>query len=492
MAAKNVDIRINTTADTQGAKQATTAMQGLNVATKQVNQTVNTTTANTGKMGQIAQGAGYQIQDFAVQVGGGTNALVAFSQQAPQFLGMFGPQGAIAGALVAVGAIAAKVFFQMGDDAQSGSEKAATLAETIDKISEAAGKLQSEETDYGRDAITQAIGLAQLLAEGFKAASEQERQFSQQAVEGVNRLRLAEIELRKARGEITEQQAASQQEQARLDAITASADQQKKAEQEKITAAQQSVKLAQEELAARGHALQTNQDDLDLLILKTEELKNQKKQLEQTTLQTTSVNYAGPGGANAQIKSPEAKAAEQTLASTPFDAQIAALEARVESLAKSTSGELYQDLLAAAEGLAQAEVSAQQIAAQVTGQVEQIDLKAQEQIIIENTAQLESQAKANADLLKSTFENIQPLNQAQQEGLALIDKATADGKLLATEAQDVQRGIALVMGSASAQQKINIENVNKLLQLMNTFGAALMNQQKQIDRLQQKYQGIIK
>ena len=91
-----------------------------------------------------------------------------------------------------------------------------------------------------------------------------------------------------------------------------------------------------------------------------------------------------------------------------------------------------------------------------------------------------------------TFENVQPLNQAQQEGLALIDKATADGKLLASEAVDVQRGISLVISSASAQQKINIDNVNKLLQLMNSFGATLLNQQKQIDGLQQKYQGIIK
>jgi hypothetical protein len=489
MAAKNVDIRINTTADTQGAKQATTAMQGLNTATKQVNQTVNTTTANTGRMGQIAQGAGYQIQDFAVQVGGGTNALVAFSQQAPQFLGMFGPQGAIAGALVAVGAIAAKVFMQMGDDAQSGAEKADKMAKAIEKIGENAGKIKSEEIDLGRTAIDEAIKLTAQLAEGFQKASEQERQFSQQAVEGINRLRLAEIELRKIKGEITPEQAGLQQDEAKQQAILNIAEQQKKAEQEKANEARKIARSAQEEVDARAHALLVNQQDLDATIEKLAATKQQLIDLKNLTAQT---EYISTQYGNFPVPTQAAKQAEQTLASTPFDTEIAALEARVESLAKATSGTLYQDLVRSAEALTQAQIAAQQIAAQVTGQVEQIDLKAQEQIIIENTAQMESQSKANADLLRSTFENVQPLNQAQQEGLMLIDRALIDGKLLATEAQDVQKGISLVIANASTNQKINIESTNKLLQLMNSFGATLMNQQKQIDGLQQKYQGIIK
>lgn len=50
-----------------------------------------------------AQQAGYQVQDFAVQVQGGTSAMVAFGQQGSQLLGIFGPGGAIAGAMLAVG-----------------------------------------------------------------------------------------------------------------------------------------------------------------------------------------------------------------------------------------------------------------------------------------------------------------------------------------------------------------------------------------------------
>lgn len=44
------------------------------------------------------QQAGYQIQDFIVQVQGGQSALVAFSQQGSQLAGAFGRGGAVVGA----------------------------------------------------------------------------------------------------------------------------------------------------------------------------------------------------------------------------------------------------------------------------------------------------------------------------------------------------------------------------------------------------------
>lgn len=54
--------------------------------------------------GAISQ-VGYQVQDFAVQVGGGTNALIAFGQQGSQLAGIFGPTGAVVGAFIAIGSV---------------------------------------------------------------------------------------------------------------------------------------------------------------------------------------------------------------------------------------------------------------------------------------------------------------------------------------------------------------------------------------------------
>jgi hypothetical protein len=61
---------------------------------------------NAGRFGQAAGAAGYQIQDFAVQVQMGQNAITAFGAQASQFLGIFGTGGAIAGAVLTVGLLA--------------------------------------------------------------------------------------------------------------------------------------------------------------------------------------------------------------------------------------------------------------------------------------------------------------------------------------------------------------------------------------------------
>lgn len=57
--------------------------------------------------GQTIGQAGFQLQDFFVQVQGGTSALTALSQQGSQFLGVFGTGGAIAGAVLAIGALVA-------------------------------------------------------------------------------------------------------------------------------------------------------------------------------------------------------------------------------------------------------------------------------------------------------------------------------------------------------------------------------------------------
>ena len=72
-----------------------------------INQFGQIASVNTRKMKRFGavgmQQVGYQVQDFAVQVQGGTDKLVALGQQGSQLLGVFGPAGAIAGAILAVG-----------------------------------------------------------------------------------------------------------------------------------------------------------------------------------------------------------------------------------------------------------------------------------------------------------------------------------------------------------------------------------------------------
>jgi len=82
-------------------------------------------------MGGAVQQAGYHIGDFAVQVGAGQNALVAFGQQASQLAGIMGPGGAVLGAVIAIGSALAGAFVRgMG----SGEEATKSLRERIDEL----------------------------------------------------------------------------------------------------------------------------------------------------------------------------------------------------------------------------------------------------------------------------------------------------------------------------------------------------------------------
>ena len=68
--------------------------------------------------GNQFQNIGYQLQDFAVQVGGGTDAMRAFSQQAPQLLSPLGNIGIAAATAVAVLVPLAKAIFDSAESAE--------------------------------------------------------------------------------------------------------------------------------------------------------------------------------------------------------------------------------------------------------------------------------------------------------------------------------------------------------------------------------------
>ena len=62
----------------------------------------NTSTTNFRGMRGAAGQLGYQIQDIAVQLQMGTNAMMVFGQQGSQIASIFGPGGAVIGAIIAI------------------------------------------------------------------------------------------------------------------------------------------------------------------------------------------------------------------------------------------------------------------------------------------------------------------------------------------------------------------------------------------------------
>lgn len=80
------------------------------------------------------QQAGYQIQDFIVQVQGGQSALVAFSQQGSQLAGAFGPGGAIVGAVIALGSVVAGTLISSLNGGKSAMDALKDAAERMNDV----------------------------------------------------------------------------------------------------------------------------------------------------------------------------------------------------------------------------------------------------------------------------------------------------------------------------------------------------------------------
>lgn len=80
------------------------------------------------------QQAGYQVQDFIVQVQGGQSALVAFAQQGSQLAGAFGPGGAVVGAVIALSSVIAGTFVASLGNGKSAVDALKDAIESTDKV----------------------------------------------------------------------------------------------------------------------------------------------------------------------------------------------------------------------------------------------------------------------------------------------------------------------------------------------------------------------
>ena len=164
--------------DTKDVERAQAELEKLGFAGSQVEKNVKKfgnqsikTADSVRKLRSTAGQLGFQVQDIAVQLQSGTNAMIVFGQQGSQIAGAFGPGGAIVGAVIAVGAAvgtalvahfsngteAAKDFKKEIDELTEGFDKLGDAARTvaIRDISEDIKKAE-EEIQKTRDALEEA------------------------------------------------------------------------------------------------------------------------------------------------------------------------------------------------------------------------------------------------------------------------------------------------------------------------------------------------
>ena len=116
-----------TDADKQKIAQLTGQLYDMKTST-------DTGAKSHGNWKTSMQQAGYQVQDFIVQVQGGQSALVAFSQQGSQLAGAFGPGGAVIGAIIALGSVLTGVLITSLNGGKNAMDALKDAAEAMDKV----------------------------------------------------------------------------------------------------------------------------------------------------------------------------------------------------------------------------------------------------------------------------------------------------------------------------------------------------------------------
>lgn len=119
-----------------GAKGA----DAVSAAANRVNHDLEKVSKSAGRLNGAFRGMrggaaqlGYQIQDVAVQLQSGQNALLVFGQQGSQIASIMGPGGALIGAFIAVGAAIGSALLPSLFDAEEGLYDIAAALEEVKK-----------------------------------------------------------------------------------------------------------------------------------------------------------------------------------------------------------------------------------------------------------------------------------------------------------------------------------------------------------------------
>lgn len=112
---KGVNFKLTATNGAQPAfNQFNRGLRGVQKTQRAVVSTGRSWNAGLNANRRAVQQFGYQMSDFAIQIGGGQSALLAFTQQGGQMLQFFGPAGAVLAAVVAVFGSLALAFLKSG------------------------------------------------------------------------------------------------------------------------------------------------------------------------------------------------------------------------------------------------------------------------------------------------------------------------------------------------------------------------------------------
>ena len=166
---------------------------------EKIGATATETHGKLSKTGYIVNQASMQVGDFAQQVTGGTSALRAFSQQAPQLIGTFTSMGLVTGgvgmALMGV-AVALPIVTAAGsafvDWMDAGSTKAMKLSEDVGDLGGEIAKIQTNHLDKFKEDLETSKAIAKNLKTDMSGLRQAESESAQAIITNAGKMAAAE------------------------------------------------------------------------------------------------------------------------------------------------------------------------------------------------------------------------------------------------------------------------------------------------------------
>ena len=473
MAAKNVDIKINTTASGTGAKQTAADMDKLAASSTKAAAATNAVTTSTSKLGARAGAVGLQIQDISVQAQMGTSAVTILAQQGTQIASIFGPQGAIVGALIGVGAVAAKVFYDMAVASAVTGEAMEDVGEKLKEAFDDQAKKSIE--DFNTQLQNQA-SIAQSLREvevDLLEARLDRQEADSSIIASQSALEVAAVKYLQTTGQIVNAEK-------QLAAIRKSEAEAQKAAQ--IQDIENQVTVARERYKQFSEQYQEVQGQTDQAQKRLAELEKRQQEL------MSSLNFSRRMDAQSRDAG--------TLGEDETSGKTNALTAEMDALKKEIGG-IYNIINKAPERLAeitnQAIVSASSLqnlvedsASQIAKINQKFDLTTKAQALSTAT---EGITKGAAEIVKE-IDEFQAVTPLQQQAKDEIKQAAIDGVITAKEQLEISGNLRILMSSLKTGQEGSLESLRELVTLNDTIGVKMQQMSDQIKGLKEKISNI--
>lgn len=475
MASKKVNIDIQTTANTSGAKQAANELNKVAAAANNVDKAADRAAAKAASVrGAKISNLAAQAQDIGVQLQMGTSLATTIAQQGPQIASAFGPTGAVVGSIIALGALSFSVFKGLVSNAKEAGEAAQEMGAKLEEALKESGSKNAKEFAEDLRKVTDGILDAKNAEIELTAARQNRAGIDESLIKANEELLVNAVKYLATNGQIVDQEKAIAEirKKAAEDQIALTKQQSKQAietEQAKLQAILDQKTNAEEEAKAiqdRINRLQ-NEQQMSLKILNL--LREQDKRAEGSYL-------TGGLGKDAGYQSPARARAEAE--NKAIDEEIKSLQEQVNA----ASARIPAIINAAYEQGFKIDAALQDAQMQVEGIEQSLAIEEKSQAITDAASRMGESAKA----IETEISKFQPINEVQQQAKDALMAAAADGQITSDDTRQVATNLQILLGSLKGSQAQNIESLNELIAMNRDLANKIATANREISTLKQK------